>query len=146
MADEQSDKPELEIKSDESWKDRVKAEDAKLDAERGARSPAETSESDAEPEPDPEALDIDPSQVPPADFAVLVQSFSTQALVALGLIPHPVTGKATPQPALAKHFIDLLGVIEDKTKGNLTNPERNFLVDSLHHLRLAYVELSKEKD
>lgn len=151
MADEQSDKPQLEIKSDEGWKNRVKAEDAKLDAERGGADqprPDEPANQAEEPaaEAIPEEEEIDPSQIPPANFAMLVQSFATQALVALGQIPNPVTGEAKAQPALAKHFIDLLGVIEEKTEGNLSNPERNLLVDSLHHLRLAYVELSKSKD
>ena len=143
-AEEQTDKPELEIQSDEDWKDRVKAEDARLDAEQADPPPPD--EPEAEPAAEPGIDDIDLSQLPPADFSMLVQSFSTQAMVALGVIPNPVTGAAQPQPALAKHFIDLLSVIEEKTEGNLSNPERNLLVDSLHHLRMAYVELSKKSD
>ena len=141
MTEEQNDKPELDIQSDEDWKDRVKAEDAKLDAESDDSPAAEVPA--AEAAADDFDFDIDPSQLPPVDFSMLVQSFSTQAMVALGLIPNPVTGAAKPQPALAKHFIDLLGVIEEKTEGNLSNPERNLLVDSLHHLRMAYIEISK---
>ena len=151
-AEEQTDKPELEIQSDENWKDRVKAEDARLDAEQADPSPPDEPEAEPAAEPavepavEPGIDDIDLSQLPPADFSMLVQSFSTQAMVALGVIPNPVTGAAQPQPALAKHFIDLLSVIEEKTEGNLSNPERNLLVDSLHHLRMAYVELSKKSD
>lgn len=131
-----------EIKSDDDWKERVKAEDARRDAEStAADGPSQEAPTDGAAEPSLE--DVDPSQLPPANFAVLVQSFSTQAMVALGLIPNPATGKSEWQPVLAKHFIDLLAVIEEKTEGNLSQDESRLLDDSLHQLRMAYVELSK---
>lgn len=122
--------PRVEIKSDEDWKSRVKAEDAARDAQQS---------------PPPEAAsapEIDPARLPPADFNLLVSMLSTQALVALGALPHPETGQSTPQPPLAKHFIDLLGVVEQKTRGNLSGAEERLLGSWLHQLRLAFLELT----
>jgi hypothetical protein len=80
--------------------------------------------------------------LPPASFSLLVQTLSLQALAALGQVPDPA-GKATgPRLDLAKHTIDLLGILEEKTKGNLTAEEAALLENILHELRLAYVALS----
>lgn len=80
--------------------------------------------------------------LPPASFSLLVQTLSLQALAALGQVPDP-TGKASPPRLdLAKHTIDLLGILEDKTRGNLTAEEAALLERILHELRLAFVTLS----
>lgn len=78
--------------------------------------------------------------LPPATFATLVTMLSTQSLVGLGLIPHPATGKPTPNAELAKHFIDLLGVVDQKCRGNLDPAEQRGLDAALHDLRMAYVQ------
>lgn len=80
----------------------------------------------------------------PADFGMLVNMLSTQAMLALGLIPHPTSGKQELQPVLARHFIDLLTVIETKTKGNLDREEASLLEESLHHLRMTFIELTRK--
>jgi hypothetical protein len=64
-------------------------------------------------------------------------------MTALGLLPAPGSDKPEQRLPLARHFIDLLGVLEDKTRGNLTPREEQWLAASLHDLRLAYVELSR---
>jgi hypothetical protein len=125
--------PRVEVKSDEDWKTRVKAEDAARDAEKSPQPPVEPAR----------APEIDPAQLPPADFNLLVSMLSTQALVALGVLPHPETGQSTPQPPLAKHFIDLLGMLEQKTRGNLNNAEERLLGSWLHQLRMTYVESTR---
>ena len=125
-------KSPIEVVGDEDWKEKVKAEDAKLDAER---SPAPEA---AEKPPE----DFDPRSIPPASFATMVQMFSTQALVSMGLIPLP-DGQVQQQLPLAKHFIDLLAVLEEKSKRNLTGHEANLLESTLHELRMAYVEVKK---
>ena len=69
---------------------------------------------------------------------------STQAMVALGLIPNPATRKAEKELPLARYFIDLIGVLEKKTAGNLDRDEAAALDETLHTLRMAYVQRSKE--
>ena len=84
-------------------------------------------------------------QLPPATFSVLVSMMSTQAMVALGMLPNPVTQKAESDLGLARHFIDLLTVLEEKTQGNLTTEESVPLNTALTSLRMAFIELSKQK-
>lgn len=84
-------------------------------------------------------------RVPPADFQTLVTMFSTQAMVALGLIPHPSSNKPEMQLELARHFIDLLEVVESKSKGNLDPNEAQLISSSLHYLRMSYVEQSRKE-
>lgn len=78
-------------------------------------------------------------QMPEASFSLLVTTLTTQALSAMGFVPNPVTGKADVNRDLAKHFIDSLAVLEEKTKGNLTDEENGLLNESLHQLRMAFV-------
>lgn len=131
---------EPKIFSDEDWKERVRAENAALDrgVTPGQAAPPEKPEPGEKAQAAPE-----PRQMPPADFFALVEMFSTQAMVGLGLIPHPASGKSDPQLALARHFIDLLGVVESKTTGNLSAQESSLLTSTLHYLRMSYLELSK---
>lgn len=82
------------------------------------------------------------SSLPPATFASLIQMLAGQSAHALGLIPNP-SGKSDVKLPLAKHFIDLLSLLQEKTKGNLTGHEHNGLEQALHELRLIYVERSK---
>lgn len=108
--------------SDDDWKDRVKSEDAALDAQDQTEG--------AEP------------AMPPASFASLIHLLVAQAMSALGLVPGP-DGKPHRQLAVARHFIDLLAVIETKTKGQLDSSEAAMLEDVLHDLRMAFVTVSK---
>ena len=122
-------KSPIELVSDEDWKNRVKAEDAKLDAAlQDKETPADSD---------------DAVELPEASFITLLQMLSTQSIVALGLIPGP-DGKPHVELPVARHFIDLLAVVESKTKGNLSTPEAEFLEGTLHELRMAYIAVSKQ--
>jgi hypothetical protein len=187
MSEPNSAESRIEIQTDEDWKERVKAEDARLDAERagstanvrrGSPEPAgdadqrsdertgrpavegvhgsgdpSTTGSTGSGDPsttgspaysaDEAAADLDAAHLPPAEFSMLVQMFSTQAMVALGLLPEPDSGKAQRRPNLARHFIDLLGVLEGKTRGNLSSDEEKLLGATLHYLRMAFVEATR---
>jgi len=123
----------IEIITDEDWKSRVKAEDAKLDAEAVAPAPATASDDDAIDEP---------MELPAANFLTLLQMLSTQAILALGLIPGP-DGTLRTELTVARHFIDLLGVLESKCKGNLSELESSVLEQTLHDLRMGYVEATR---
>jgi len=83
---------------------------------------------------------------PPLDFTGFVVSLSHTALFQLGLIKIP--GGAEPKKDLqgARQTIDLLALLEEKTKGNLTEQEAKILKESLFQLRMAFVESSKMTD
>ena len=87
---------------------------------------------------------ISASEIPPPSFPVLVSMFSTQAAVALGMIPHPVTKQMSVELPIAKHFIGMLTVLEEKTIGNLSPEEKTFLERSLHQLRVACLEAGRK--
>lgn len=77
---------------------------------------------------------------PPANFSTVVSIFSTQAMVAMGAIPNPATGKPDIQIDLARHLIDLIDVLEKKSKGNLDQAETSMIDATLHHLRVSFIE------
>ncbi len=77
------------------------------------------------------------------DFATFILSLSHSALTHLGEAPHPEDGKVEKNLPMAKQTIDLLGVLEGKTKGNLTGDEERLLTQILYELRMRYMELSK---
>lgn len=85
--------------------------------------------------------DNDP--LPTIDFATFVLSLSHSALMHLGEAPHPDTNQVEANLPLAKQNIDLLGLLEEKTKGNLTGDEERLLAQVLFDLRMRYVERSK---
>jgi len=85
------------------------------------------------------ASDIDGMEMPPASIPMLVTTLATQALSNLGHIPDPIEGKPVIRKQLAKHFIDTLAVLEEKTKGNLSDDENEMLNGTLHQLRMAFV-------
>ena len=82
---------------------------------------------------------------PPATLSLLLATLATQALIALGLVPNPVTEKIEQDLEQAKHLIDMLGMLEQKTKGNLTADEQRQLDSLLFDLRMQYVEVSRKR-
>ena len=87
---------------------------------------------------------INESDIPPPSFPVLVSMFSTQAAVALGMIAHPLTKQQSVELPLAKHFIGMLTVLEEKSQGNLTTEEAGFLERTLHQLRLGFLDAERK--
>jgi hypothetical protein len=91
----------------------------------------------------PEAAPAPPA-LPPADFAALVLSFASSALLHLGLLEDPQTGQpAEKHLPLARHSIDLLELLEAKTRGNLSPDEAALITNLLTELRVRYVECSR---
>ena len=88
---------------------------------------------------------IDPKQIPPASFSFLISTLAAQAMTAMGQAPDPRSGKKEVQPELARHFIDSIAVLEEKTKGNLTTDEAQLVQAVLHQLRIFYVEATSKK-
>ncbi|OGP94790.1 MAG: hypothetical protein A2Z19_02945 [Deltaproteobacteria bacterium RBG_16_54_18] len=78
--------------------------------------------------------------MPELTFSAFVYSLSTSVLVHLGEITEPVTDKMEKNLPLAKQTIDILGILQEKTKGNLTPDEENLLNGFLYDLRMRYVK------
>ncbi len=78
----------------------------------------------------------------PIDFYTFVLSLGSSAFVHLGDAPHPESQKVEVDLGLAKQTIDLLGMLQEKTRGNLTPEEERFLQTLLSDLRLRYVARS----
>ena len=83
--------------------------------------------------------------LPELNFTTFVISLSTQALMHLGEIANPLSGKEETDIAVAKQMIDILGMLREKTRGNLTAGEDQLMEDILFDLRMKYVEAVKKK-
>jgi len=78
--------------------------------------------------------------LPEITFPSFLVSLSSSAFISLGQIPDPQTGKQEKNLPLAKQTIDLLGVLRDKTRNNLTAEEENLFDHFLYDLRMAYIK------
>jgi hypothetical protein len=124
MSDTNEPQDDPKIIVDEDWKTQVEREKEELkkkEAEGG--------------------MDEELPELPPATFPVLLSTLATQAMASLGIFPDPVTGKHQSNRPLAKHFIDLIAMLEEKTKGNLTDDEAKQTQEALHQLRMAFVSV-----
>lgn len=82
--------------------------------------------------------------LPEINFSSFVLSLSSSALLHFGQISDPITKKKERNLPLAKQTIDILGILQEKTAGNLTKDEEQLIENLLHDLRLRYVEESKK--
>jgi hypothetical protein len=81
----------------------------------------------------------------PVDFSTHVVSLASTALIALGRMPDP-DGESRPiDLETARHLIDVLGMLEHKTKGNLEEAEQKLLQSLIYDLRVAYVDAQNAK-
>jgi hypothetical protein len=78
--------------------------------------------------------------MPPASLELLLTTLGTEALVSMGQLQHPLTGKLHTQRNQAKYLIDTIEVLREKTKGNLTSAEQQLIDSLLHQLRMVFVE------
>jgi len=86
-----------------------------------------------------EARRSEGKSIPEPDFNFFITTLSLQASIALGQVPNPVTNKKEEDLDQAKFLIDTLGMLKEKTKGNL-NPEENRLLENLlYELRMQYI-------
>jgi len=115
-----------QIVVDDDYKSRVQAEKEQLRKQMEQESEASAGGSDE-------------MQMPPASMPVLITTLATQALSNLGQIPDPIEGKPVIRKPIAKHFIDTLSLLEEKTKGNLSDEENEMLNGTLHQLRMVFV-------
>lgn len=78
--------------------------------------------------------------LPKVDMNTFLLSLSSSAMVHLGEVPEPETGNTNTDLNMARHTIDILGLLEEKTKGNLDTDEENLLKNILFELRVKYVQ------
>ena len=83
-----------------------------------------------------------PGAEDPASFASFMMSIASNAASSLGMMEHPVTGKREVDLELGKHWIDVLGMLQQKTRGNLLPQEQQVLEGLLADLRMQYVSLT----
>jgi hypothetical protein len=125
---------EKKIIIDEDWKAQVQAE-----REAAAGEPASAGGTKPSGEAPGAAHDL---QMPPASFEMLVTTLATEALVALGQVPHPMTGKAELQREHAQYLIDTLDMLRQKTKGNLSPQEQELIESVLHQVRMVFIAVA----
>jgi hypothetical protein len=87
---------------------------------------------------------VAPAEVAPVTFSTFVLGLSTQALVHLGEIASPVTNAIERDLVTGKHLIDILGILREKTRGNLEQAEEHLLDSILYDLRIRYVALVRD--
>jgi hypothetical protein len=122
---------EKKIIIDEDWKQQAQKEKEILAAQEKTEKKKEGVKAQRGP-------------LPPGDFAALVSMLVTQAFFSLGVLKIEGQGDKEPDFELAKYNIDMLDTLQEKTKNNLSNQEQKVLEDSLHQLRMTYVQLSKQ--
>lgn len=83
--------------------------------------------------------------LPAIDFPTFIISLSTQALMHLGEIPDPLSGNVEMDISVGKQMIDIIGVLSEKTRGNLDQGEEKLMEDILFDLRMKYVEAARKK-
>jgi len=128
MAEEKE--QEKKIIVDEDWKQEAQKEKEILAAQE------ETEKKDKQQE--------EPSHgpLPEGNFAALVSMLTTQALFAMGLLQIKGQEERKPDLEMAKYNIDMLQVLEEKTKGNLAKEEEAVLANTLSELRMGYVKIA----
>ena len=134
---------EIKKKVDESWKEQAEREKhtvPKPPAGKAVSPPvvepsAPATADSGEPEEREEGY-------PQARFDLFVSSLAMEALIALGDMPHPATRKQQANLPHAKYLIDLIGILEEKTRGNVLAEEERLLKDTLYQLRMRYLAKS----
>ncbi len=131
MTKEQSEN-EKKIIVDEDWKQEAQKEKQVLDAQ----------EKTEKEEPEQQGRR---GPLPEGDFAALVSMLVTQALFSLGVVHVEGQEKRAPDLELARYNIDMLDMLEEKTKGNLTEDEQKVFQNTLSQVRMAFVQVSKNE-
>jgi hypothetical protein len=91
----------------------------------------------------PHAAHPSDEAMPEIDFGMFVMSLASSVLVHLAEIEHPDSHQRHPNLPLAKQTLDILGMLRDKTRGNLTQEETQMLDNLLYDLRMKYVDAKK---
>jgi hypothetical protein len=119
------------------WGEKVNPQSSGLIGPDGQPLPASQEQT---PSPEPQ------EQEPQLDFFNYIASLGFQAMIFLGEIPNPLTNQVDKNLKQAKFLIDTMGLIREKTTGNLTKEEGELLNGSIYELQLRYVEAVKKEE
>ena len=118
---------------------------SKRDEEESAEEAPRPERAEAEPEPaappEAEAGEAPPGGVPQPDFGGFILSLANTALINLGVAPDPAGGRPEANIDGAKQMIDILGILREKTKGNLTEEEDRLFEQILAELKMRFVDV-----
>ena len=123
---------EKKIIVDEDWKSQVE------------REREEAAQESASPKPEADEASSETGPIPPPSLTFLVSNLYLQGMIALGLLPRPGSDKPEVHLDQAKHTVDLLQVLWEKTEGNRTPEETKEMETILHELRMAYVAVQQQ--
>lgn len=127
MANEEK-KDKKKVIVDEDWKEQARKEKEILEAQERAERKKTEKQKRRGP-------------LPAGDFAGLISMLMTQTLLAMGALVPEGQEKKEPDLELARYHIDILEMLETKTKGNLSEQEAGLLAEALHQVRMLYVKL-----
>ena len=133
------DKKDFIIKDKRVFAEKDEDQPIKEEREKPLEEPT-TEKLEGEPAKEEEKTDY---QLPEINFATFIFSLNHSVLVHLGIIEDPSTGKKERNLPLAKQTIDILGMLEEKTKGNLSDDEEKMLKNILYDLRMIYIKEKK---
>jgi Domain of unknown function (DUF1844) len=159
--------PDVEIMVEEEEKERgFKVQDRRRFSAEGETKP-ETEETKAKSEPEADSAKTEFSggenaftigkqpqdtarsagsdSGPEINFATFLVGLSGEALAALGEMPNPVSGEQRRDLVAAQQLIDIIAVLQEKTRGNLDQYEQNLIEAILFDLRMKYVELARQQ-
>jgi hypothetical protein len=122
----------MKKKVDDDWKQKAEADKQKLAEESKTAGPQGK-------------LPDEAAELPKPDFTMYISSLSAQVLISLGQIDNPISQKVEIDLPMARYLIDLLLLLKEKTKGNLTKDEDDNFNNIIHGLQLLYVRVSKDK-
>jgi len=114
--------------------------EGELKEEKGAGDAGSQKTKEEEREQDTQRIPL-----PEVNFNSLIFSLSSSALLNMGDIAEPQTGERKKDLPMAKYSIDIISMLQEKTKGNLTEEEHKFLDSILADLRLRYVKAAKKQ-
>ena len=129
----------------EKPKSEVKPAQPQAEAAEESAMPQANSTEFSENSENTDEEDFDASEIPgaddPASFVNFLSTLATNAAASLGAMPHPSTGQRTVDLETGKYWLDVLGMLTEKTKGNLHQQEERLLEGILGDLRMQYVHL-----
>ncbi|MFG0328588.1 MAG: DUF1844 domain-containing protein [Phycisphaerales bacterium] len=132
--------PKIQVDSD--WKSQAQAEKERLAQREREKKEKQAAAPSVAPSAGAKSSSRG-SQLPPPSWDTLVSMMATQAIMYLGGIADPRTGQPMVDLDVARHQIDLLAVLEEKTRGNLSDEESGKLSSLLYDLRMRYLSISK---